>query len=93
MVVRWPRRTSSCGFTPYIDSGLTDKWGEVLYEGVSVGRGDALIFTDGRVVAARWNRPTLRSPATFTDADGRHVALTPGRTWVAMVAPGGATWR
>jgi hypothetical protein len=80
-------------FTPYIDSGLTDKWGEVLYEGVSVGRGDALIFTDGRVVAARWNRPTLRSPATFTDADGEHVALTPGRTWVAMVAPGGATWR
>lgn len=80
-------------FAPYIDSGLTDKWGEVLYEGVSVGRGDALIFTDGRVVVARWNRPTLRSPATFTDADGRHVALTPGRTWVALVAPGGATWR
>lgn len=79
-------------FAPYIDSGLTDKWGEVLYEGVSVGRGDALIFTDGRVVAARWNRPSLRSRATFTDADGEHVALTPGRTWVALVAPGGATW-
>ena len=24
-------------FVPYLDTGLTDKWGEVLYEGVSVG--------------------------------------------------------
>ncbi len=80
-------------FAPYVDSGLTDKFGEVLYEGVSVGRGDALVFTDGRVVRARWSRPSLRSPATFTDTDGDHVALTPGRTWVALVAPGGATWR
>jgi len=33
-------------FVDYIDTGLTDKWGEDLYEGVSVGRGSALVFTD-----------------------------------------------
>lgn len=76
----------------YVDTGLTDKWGEILYEGVNVGSGDALVFTNGHVVAGTWTRPTLRSVTTFTDVDGNHIELTPGTTWVSLVPPGGVSF-
>lgn len=79
-------------FVNYIDTGMTDKWGEDLYEGVSVGSGKALIFTKGHVIEATWTRPSLRAVPTFTDAAGNHVELTPGQTHVALVPPGGASW-
>ncbi len=79
-------------FVNYIDSGLTDKFKEDLYEGVSVGTGPAWVFTDGNMIEATWTRPTLKSAATFTDANGNHIELTPGQTFVSLIAPGGATW-
>ncbi|MEM7285628.1 MAG: DUF3048 domain-containing protein [Actinomycetota bacterium] len=79
-------------FVEYLDAGMTDKFGEVLYEGVSVGEGPALIFTDGHVVEATWTRSRLKDPTTFTDADGAHIELGPGQTFVSLIAPEGATW-
>ena len=79
-------------FVNYIDTGMTDKWGEDLYEGVSVGSGPAVLFTDGHVIQATWTRPSLRSVTTFTDSDGSHIALTPGQTFVSLIAPDGASW-
>ncbi|MGI9623061.1 MAG: DUF3048 domain-containing protein [Acidimicrobiales bacterium] len=76
----------------YEDAGLTDKFGEDLYEARLVGRGKALVFTDGHVMEARWTKPTLRSVTTFTDSEGNHIELTPGRTWVGLVPPGGVTF-
>lgn len=79
-------------YVNYIDSGLTDKWGEDLYEGVSVGTGQAMVFTDGRMIQATWTRPTLTSVTTYTDSAGNNIALTPGNTWVALVPPSGASY-
>ena len=79
-------------FVDYIDSGLTDKWNEDLWEGVQVGTGPAMVFTAGHMIEATWTRPTLRSVPTFTDTDGAHVALTAGQTFVSLVAPGGVGW-
>lgn len=79
-------------FVNYVDTGMTDKFGEDLYEGVSVGTGRALVFTGGHVIDATWTRPSLRSVATFTGADGEHVQLTPGQTFVALIPIGGAAW-
>lgn len=79
-------------FVNYIDTGMTDKWGEVLYEGVSVGSGRALVFTEAHVIEATWTRPSLRSVATFTDETGNHIALTAGQTFVSLIAPNGASW-
>ncbi len=76
----------------YDDAGLTDKWGAVLYEAQLVGSGPALVFTDGRVFAATWTKPSLGAVTTFTDDAGDHLELTPGRTWVALVPPGGVTF-
>jgi len=77
---------------PYNDAGLTDKHGSDLFEAQLVGSGPALIFTDGHVIEATWTKPTLISVTTFTDADNNHVGLTQGRTWVALVPPGGVTF-
>lgn len=79
-------------FVEYLDTGMSDKFGEVLYEGVSVGEGPALVFTDGHVVEATWTRSRLKDPAVFTDADGAHIELGVGQTFVALIAPEGATW-
>lgn len=79
-------------FVSYLDTGMTDKFGEDLYEGVSVGSGTAWIFTEGHFVEATWTRTTLKSVTTFTDTDGEHVQLTPGQTFVSLIAPGGASW-
>ena len=77
---------------PYGDAGLTDKFGEDLFEAQLVGSGKAMVFTNGHVYEATWTRPTLRSVTTFTDADGENILLTRGRTWVALVPPGGVTF-
>ncbi len=59
-------------------------------EAVSVGEGDALVFTDGQVHLARWVRPDNRSPWMFVDAEGNEIGLTPGRTWIELTRGGQA---
>jgi hypothetical protein len=61
-------------------------------EAITVGSGDAWLFTDGHVIRGEWHRPDAAAPATFT-ADGEEVRLTPGRTWVALAKKNTATWR
>lgn len=78
-------------FTPYASSGVNDQFGVPIPEAQLVGSGDAWILTAGGLVAARWEKTANDSPTTYTDVDGNPVGLTPGRTWVALPQPGGAT--
>lgn len=78
-------------FTPYASSGVPDQFGKMIPEAQFVGEGDAWIFTDGGVVIGRWKQTSLTSIATYTDINGNPIGLTPGRTWVAVPPPGGAT--
>jgi hypothetical protein len=64
-----------------VDNGL----GHMLYDLTSGG--DALIFMDGRVVEAHWEKPDYESPITFT-ADGKEVEFSPGRVWVSILPIG-----
>jgi hypothetical protein len=57
-------------------------------EAVTVGEGDAWIFSDGKLTFARWSRPDVSKPAVFTDAGGQPVLLSPGRTWVELAEAG-----
>ncbi|MEL7210140.1 MAG: DUF3048 domain-containing protein, partial [Actinomycetota bacterium] len=46
---------------------------------VTVGEGEATVFTDGRQVAARWSRSSVGAPYAVVDAaTGEPVGLTPG---------------
>jgi hypothetical protein len=57
-------------------------------EAVTVGEGEAWVFTDGRWVPGRWTRPDRLVPFTLTAADGEVIELTPGRTWVELAGKG-----
>ena len=71
-------------FVPYRSSSADAR----SPQAVTVGEGDAWIFTDGKLVFGHWSRPDVNKPATFTDAGGQPVLLTPGRTWIELAAAG-----
>ncbi len=53
-------------------------------EAVTVGTGFAWVFSGGRVTPGTWSRPDPSRPAVFSDAQGKPIVLTPGRTWVEL---------
>ena len=46
--------------------------------------GDALLFTNGKVVTGTWSREDLDSRTVFTDAEGNQFKLSVGKTWVEV---------
>ena len=46
------------------------------------------VLTDGRAVEGTWTKPDEATPTAFTDAAGRPIALTPGRTTVVLLPEG-----
>ena len=69
-------------------TGLFDSVRTPVPEYIFAGSGRVSVFTDGRRIDGTWTRPTLRSPAVLTDANGVVIELTPGRTWVELVLAG-----
>jgi hypothetical protein len=57
-------------------------------EAVTVGTGDAWVFTGGQVVQGHWARANSQAPVQYLDAANNPIALTPGRTWIALPRPG-----
>ena len=56
-------------------------------QAVSVGKGRAIVYTDGKVVEGEWTRPFPESPWSITTGDdAKPVQLTPGRTWVYLAS-------
>lgn len=60
-------------------------------EAITVGSGRAWIFTDGHVVDAVWRRNELTDQFEYVN-DGGVVRILPGRTWVEMPRPDGASY-
>jgi len=56
-------------------------------EAITVGRGPALVFTDGHVVEATWSRSKATDVTVYTDSEGRRISILPGRTWVELPRP------
>ena len=63
-------------------------------EAVSVGSGQAFVFTGGKVEEGTWTRYDRTWPIDLARADGSRIELTPGRTFVEMadVADHATTW-
>jgi Protein of unknown function (DUF3048) C-terminal domain len=64
--------------------------GNPTAEGQTVGQGDVVVFTGGKVIRGRWNRPAKEQPAQYVDAAGKPIKLQPGRTWVELLPIGAA---
>lgn len=57
-------------------------------EGYTIGSGEALVFSAGKVQLVRWERGGPDAPALFTLSDGSPLLLTPGRTWIELAEAG-----
>lgn len=77
-------------FSEYRDSGFVDVVGSPSPEAVTVGEGEAWVFTGGKIVRGRWSRPDPGSITAYTDGAGAPIALKPGRTWVELAPAGSA---
>jgi hypothetical protein len=78
-------------FVDYVSSGVNDQFGKPIPEAQLVGSGQCWVLTAGGLVQGTWSKPTLTDVTTYKDVDGNPIGLTPGRTWVALPMPGGAT--
>lgn len=75
-------------YVPVRPSAFRDVLGNVTPYSVTIGTGTAVVFRDGRALAARWTRRKLTAGTRFLDAGGADVALRPGRTWILLVPVG-----
>jgi hypothetical protein len=61
-------------------------------EAVTLGEGQALVFSNGEVITGRWQKALAVYNFVLTDDDGNPIKLTPGQTWIELVevsSPGG----
>ena len=57
-------------------------------EGELIGEGEAWVFSDNKLLRAKWVKPNAETPTQFLNAFGVPIALTPGRTWVELLPTG-----
>ncbi len=54
---------------------------------LTLGRGDAIIYQDGKKILGYWTKDNFDSPTTFFDMDGNQIEWIPGTTWVEVIDP------
>ncbi len=57
-------------------------------DGGTIGSGNAVVFTNGKVTSATWSRDDRLKPIALTDAGGSPVLMTPGTTWFELANTG-----
>ena len=92
--------TRSYGMTPFMDvNGAQIAPTNVIVqfvdyprgaEGELIGQGDAWVFSDGKLVRGRWVKQDAVSPTLFLDSSLAPIPLTPGQTYVELLASGAA---
>jgi Protein of unknown function (DUF3048) N-terminal domain/Protein of unknown function (DUF3048) C-terminal domain len=63
---------------------IKDAAGNVSFEVIIIGSGDALIFRNGKMIEATWRKDSPESPTRYFRPGGRQIALAPGTTWVEL---------
>lgn len=69
-----------------VDTGMVDSAGGTVPEFIWAGTGAVSVFSEGKRIDGTWTRATLQDPAVLVDGSGSVIELTPGRTWVELVA-------
>ncbi len=82
-------------FVNYVATDTADQFGVPIPEADLVGEGEVWVLTGGGtqphgVVKGTWKKDNVAGRTTYTDAEGKPILLTPGRTWVVLPSPGGA---
>jgi Protein of unknown function (DUF3048) N-terminal domain/Protein of unknown function (DUF3048) C-terminal domain len=61
-------------------------------DGGTIGSGDAVVFTNGKMIKGKWSRDGRLDPIALTDASGGPILLTPGTTWFELANSGKGTF-
>lgn len=49
------------------------------------GTGDAIVFTNGKVIKGTWKRESDEAPNLFMDEDGNEIIFNQGKTWICNI--------
>jgi hypothetical protein len=63
---------------------ITDAAGNPVPNFDLIGRGDLLVFRNGKVIEGTWERPDEDDVTELLDRRGDEIALAPGQTWVEL---------
>ena len=66
------------------DAGYKDPAGNFVPESVLEGKGEAMLFHDGRVVRGAWSKQDLGSPIELSTKAG-DLVVPPGHVWIELV--------
>jgi hypothetical protein len=72
-------------------AGIRDPSGAPVPEGTLIGKGEAWLLSDGKIVKGTWSKPSNTAVTTYTDTTGAPFQLAPGQTWVELAPVGTAT--
>ncbi len=68
------------------DAGYLDPAGNHVPETLLTGKGNALLFHNGRMVAGFWHKGKMaKSPITLTTKKGQKLTVPAGHTWIELV--------
>jgi hypothetical protein len=70
------------------DAGYTDPAGNPVPETQFTGKGQALVFHDGRLVRGQWTKSSLSSSISL-NAEGQKLTVPAGHTWIELVPQDG----
>ena len=82
--------TVAVAFVEEIDSGRFDSAGSPVPDYQVTGRGDGVVFRDGRAFPGTWERKGTDEFFTWLDAAGRPIPMVPGRTWIHVTPTTGS---
>jgi hypothetical protein len=78
-------------FVNYAPTDVADQFGVPIPEAQLLGEGHAWVLTTGGLIQATWKKLSIGDKTRYFDPGGHPIELTPGRTWVALPPPGGAS--
>lgn len=70
-----------------IDSSIRDVRYGVIPKTIMIGSGKVWVFADGKHVEGTWSKASQTSPFVLLDSTGAVIKLTPGNTWIELMAP------
>jgi hypothetical protein len=73
------------------DAGYRDPAGNFVPKTVFMGRGKAMVFSQGRRISAEWMKKTPKAPLQLRTWYGhKPLLVAPGRTWIEMLPTSGS---
>ncbi len=52
---------------------------------ITTGQGKAIVFVDGKAIAATWQKVSKSAKTKYLDSLGKEIQLNPGQTWFEIV--------